>query len=770
MAFLNKLSSISKKIEISSFYRFFPYDVIYGLSSIFAQGGYEVSSLQMNTDGNKIVIGMKTSNSSFSSFVKIYSKINEEWVQEGSNIAGPYSFGRGITINSVGNRIAAGDFAAGTTKIYELNNSEWAQLGSTISGAFGFGEALAMNAAGDRVIVGNYRGVTAAVFSWNGSQWTQLGATLSGSGSDQFGFKVAMSADGNIIAISAAYGSFPFPERYRCGYTKIYSWNGSQWTQMGQTIYGSAEKDNLGFGLSMNAAGDRIVLGAHGNYTFFYPDSNQSNLTNGYVRVYSWNAATSTWIQLGTDIFGKRILNDTFGSSVSMNQAGDKIIINDSLSFVYVYHYDGVNWTQRGPSLTSNYAGWASYVGIDGNGDTFAFQSNGTSEKTGSSVKVYQDYFIKNNRNTFNWIKYGDTIYSKNANDQMAGSLSLNSAGNIIAMGSGFNGASAGFARIYSFNGFNWIQLGQDLVGQAVGNGFGHSISLNDAGNIVAIGEESYDASIGNEGAVKFYTYNGSNWISYGSLLFGSSANDRFGTSVSMSGSNNIVVVGAPSAYASVIGYVKVFSYSSGTWSQLGQTINGVASSPTQVQEEKFGSKVLINRAGNRILISAPFHTSSGFVYGGRIASYSYSGGTWSLLGQELYGKDFSENQFGNSIAMDSTGSIIAASALFYVNSQLHSTVRVFSYNGSSWIQLGSSITNPVYQSSFISLNADGKILFVKNEGSLFQGYYYNGSDWIQYWNSATSEIGDVIATNDAGNIVASSRANLNSVNLFKLN
>ena len=398
MAFLNKLSSIPKKIKISSFYRFFPLDIIYGPPYNYDNGNYGFGVVsKINADGNKIVIGALPGRSSFNGLVKIYSKINDEWVEEGG-FTGPYSFGRGVTINSAGNRIAAGDFAAGTAKIYEFNNSQWAQLGSTISGAFGFGEALAMNAAGDRIIVGNYRGTAAAVFSWDGAQWTQLGTTLSGSGSDQFGFKVAMSADGNIIAISAAYGSFPFPEVYRCGYTKIYSWNGSQWTQMGQTIYGSAEKDNLGFGLSMNAAGDRIILGAHGDYAYYYPDSDQSNLTGGYARVYSWNAATSTWIKLGADIFGRRIVNDTFGFSVSMNQIGDKVAIVDNLdyypfttkSLVYIYHYDGTNWIKKGPSLIggNTISTYAHTVTINSIGDTIAFGSES------KGVRVYKDHFV----------------------------------------------------------------------------------------------------------------------------------------------------------------------------------------------------------------------------------------------------------------------------------------------------------------------------------------------------------------------------------------
>ena len=49
------------------------------------------------------------------------------------------------------------------------------------------------------------------------------------------------------------------------------------------------------YGLQMNAAGDRIVVGAHQN------DGSGSNA--GHARAYSYNG--SAWVQLGADIDGE---------------------------------------------------------------------------------------------------------------------------------------------------------------------------------------------------------------------------------------------------------------------------------------------------------------------------------------------------------------------------------------------------------------------------------------------------------------------------------
>ena len=66
----------------------------------------------------------------------------------------------------------------------------------------------------------------------------------------------------------------------------------------------------------MNAAGDRLVIGAPDN------DGNGSNV--GHVRIYAWNGIS--WTQQGQDIDGEAAY-DGFGNSVSMNATGDRIAI-----------------------------------------------------------------------------------------------------------------------------------------------------------------------------------------------------------------------------------------------------------------------------------------------------------------------------------------------------------------------------------------------------------------------------------------------------------
>ena len=56
-------------------------------------------------------------------------------------------------------------------------------------------------------------------------------------------------------------------------------------------------------------------------------------------------------------------------------------------------------------------------------------------------------------------------------------------------------GSGAGSVRIYEYSSGTWIQLGQDIDGVAANDQSGSSVSLNSAGDRVAIGAYGNDGS-----------------------------------------------------------------------------------------------------------------------------------------------------------------------------------------------------------------------------------------------------------------------------------
>jgi hypothetical protein len=408
-----------------------------------------------------------------------------------------------LTIKNNGN-VGIGT-AAPTAKLDVIGNTRVAgnstllgsaiQLGTDIDGeAAGdqSGFSVSMNSAGDRVAIGAiYNDGTGAdsghvrVYSWNGTAWTQLGADINGEAAgDYSGYSVSMNSVGDRVAIGA-YGNNIGGTRSFAGHVRIYSWNGTAWTQLGADINGEAVEDFSGWSVSMNSVGNRVAIGAYEN--------DGAGAGSGHVRVYSWNG--STWTKLGLDIDGEAA-NDQSGFSVSMNSAGDRVAIgaraNDgnglNSGHVRIYSWNGTAWTQLGADINGEVAGDFSGFSVSMNsaGDRVAIGAilNDGAATDSGHVRIYS-------WNGTAWTQLGADIDGEAAGDYSGESVSMNSAGDRVAIGATLNdgnGSSSGHVRIYSWNGTAWVRILQDIDGEAASNESGHSVSMNSAGDRVAIG------------------------------------------------------------------------------------------------------------------------------------------------------------------------------------------------------------------------------------------------------------------------------------------
>ena len=119
----------------------------------------------------------------------------------------------------------------------------------------------------------------------------------------------------------------------------------------------------------------------------------------------------------------------------------------------------------------------------------------------------------------------------------------------MVAIGAYFNGGNGDFSghvRVYGYNGTNWLQLGDEIDGEAAGDWSGRSVSLSADGRTVAIGAYNNDGNGSNSGHVRVYGYNdGTNWTQLGDDIDGEAAGDGFGVSVSLSADGRTVASGA---------------------------------------------------------------------------------------------------------------------------------------------------------------------------------------------------------------------------------
>ena len=277
--------------------------------------------------------------------------------------------------------------------------------------------------------------------------------------------------------------------------------------------------------------------------------------------------------------------------------------------------------------------------------------------------------------------------------------------------------------------------------GDAKNDKFGTSVSLSSDGSIVAIGAPYDDDGGSSAGRVRVYEYSNSAWTQLGDDIDGE-ASDRGGTFVSLSADGTILAIGA-NYHDNMRGTVRVYEYSSGEWTQLGDDIDGEAESDFS------GRSVSLSDDGTRLAIGAHGNDDSGNG-AGHVRVYEYSNDAWAQLGDDIDGK-YSGDSFGISCSLNADGTVVAVGAYKSVGDQYNyhvdsGQVRVFQYSNNAWTQMGDDINgqeqydNLGYQ-HMVSLSSDGLTLAAgawKHDNSRGTTYVY------KYSNNTWTQIGDI--------------------------
>jgi hypothetical protein len=310
------------------------------------------------------------------------------------------------------------------------------------------------------------------------------------------------------------------------------------------------------------------------------------------------------------------------------------------------------------------------------------------------------------------WLQIGQDIYGENAQDRSGYSVSISDDGTIVAIGAILNddgGSAAGQVRVYENVNDIWVQIGQDIDGDVSQDLSGWSVSLNSTGNIVAIGAILNDGNGNSAGQVRVYQYNGTNsWIQIGQDIYGENAQDQLGSSVSLNSTGDIIAIGAAAA-----GLVRIYQLTTNIWTKIGADI--VDPDQTTVGGNSFGFSVGLNSNGTIVVIGAPA-TGAGTVNHGRVVVYKNVSGTWTQIGQEIDGVNI-RDYLGNSVSISDDGNIIAMGASTdQINLQLPGYTRVYGNVSDTWIQIGQDIVgenNGDQSGTVVSLNSTGNIVAI---------------------------------------------------------
>lgn len=229
-------------------------------------------------------------------------------------------------------------------------------------------------------------------------------------------------------------------------------------------------------------------------------------------------------------------------------------------------------------------------------------------------------------------------------------------------------------------------QKGTDINGKAAGEELGFSVSMANA-NTVAIGAPYSNTSIGNRsGLVRVYAWADSIWKQLGNDILGQAALDYFGLSVSMPDANT-VAIGAPSNdnSGSNAGNVRVFVWNGSAWIQKGSEIDGEAA------EDRSGASISMPDA-NTIAIGAPGNDGNGN-YSGQVRIYTWNGSTWIQKGSDLDG-EAPQNGSGEAVSMPDANTVAIGAPNNNFKGNYAGQVRVYAWDTTinNWKQKGIDI------------------------------------------------------------------------------
>ena len=378
--------------------------------------------------------------------------------------------------------------------------------------------------------------------------------------------------------------------------------------------------------------------------------------------------------------------------------------------------YQELFWKQVGSDIDGeaphDQSGYA--VSLSGDKSTLvvgAFKNDGNGVDSGH-VRAYRFEESKG------WVQIGKDIDGESEGDNFGISVATSRNGNTLAIGGIKTSDVSGHVRVYRLIDTEWVQIGKDIDGQAIGDEMGRSVAISDDGNIVAVGAPKNDSELKQDaGHVRVYQYSLTT-DSFGQLgedITGENEFDAFGYTLSLSGDGSTIAVGSsqfPSMGLVGTGKVRVFKYNAGSnqWAQVGNTLKGLN------EEDQFGYSVATSKEGNTVAVGAPLSDIHG-ENSGSVSVFTLSGNEWLLVGNEIKG-EASYDSSGVSVDISDDGRVVAIGG--FLNSGQNGLdsghVRVYELNDDQWILLGDDLDGEHSADLFgrsVSISSDGSMVAI---------------------------------------------------------
>ncbi len=678
------------------------------------------------------------------------------------------AFGSSVALSDDGSKLAVGATnysGGGAVYLFGVNTliHKWGSdisytrrisngNGVTLSSSDAFGASVALNNNGTKLAVGasgtNSNKGAVYVFSVGGDTVTQKTKIASGTGGlslgagDGFGASVALTGDGTKLAVGADGDNRSEGAVYLFTVTGSSSVQVSKLKKIDGSVSGvSLQRDDyFGSGVAFSNDGKKLAVGADGD-------------GKGAVYVFTVNGATvrkTAKIANGAGVT-LNAGNTSFGSSVSLSNDGSRLAVGadtGDAGAVYLFDVSGATVTHvtkvangAGVSLSSG-DGFGTAVALSGDGTKLVVGAKGD-DTNGNNAGTIYTFTASKAADTWGStitqavkLSHGATLslgtVSLDNWDNFGSSVSLSADGTKLAVGAhGDDDGGAVYLYTVGGSGATWgstvtqaVKLSDSHASVSLDydGWFGSSVWLSGDGTKLVVGAPRDDDGGDSRGAVYLYTVGGSGatWgstVTQAVKLSDSHASvsldddDRFGSSVSLSGDGMKLAVGASrdDDGGGNRGAVYLFTVggSGATWGSTVTQAVKLSDSHASVSlddRDWFGSGVSLSDDGTKLAVGA-----YGDDDGGAGAVYLYtvggSGATWGSTVTQAVKLSNSHasvsldngDLFGSSVSLSADGSKLAVGAAGDGDGGYHAIGAVYLYTvGGSGATWGSTVTQAV--------------------------------------------------------------------------
>ena len=369
---------------------------------------------------------------------------------------------------------------------------------------------------------------------------------------DLYGYQVSISGDGTRLAISNLWGSSGAV--VDCGKVYVYVYSGISWAQEAiLTASDKATNSQYGFSVAISADGTRIVVGA----SHALPDAlTESGAAYVYSRSGStWSQETILFAsdKVALDAFGTSVDIDDTGVRVAIGAIGADPGTLDAAGKVYIFSRAGAIWTEEAILTASDQAAgdlFGNSVKLTGDANRIII---GAPNKTVNTETNHGQAYVFLRLGTA-WTEEAIVNDLVTADLQNFGSsVSITETGDRAIIGAHNSTVSAlsNAGLVYVFSQANAVWTQEAILQASVPEAsavFGQSVDISSDGKIAVVGAPLADpATIVDAGSTYIFLRNGLVWTQEAILTASDKlTTDRFGFSVAISSAGRDLIVSSP--------------------------------------------------------------------------------------------------------------------------------------------------------------------------------------------------------------------------------